>query len=83
VVSGNGAEGWRCALAGSSIYGFNIYVTRFGMSMTGDVGSLVLQIDSSYGINIMCQLVDIDVRILRSNHHRLKRYRNSFPCLRP
>jgi hypothetical protein len=37
----NGAEVWRRERADSSIYGFDICVTRVGMSMTGDIGSLV------------------------------------------
>ena len=53
LVNENGVEVWRCARPGSSIYGFDICVTRFGMSMMGDIGSLVFYVGASYGINFL------------------------------
>ncbi|KQQ60103.1 hypothetical protein ASF84_05170 [Pseudomonas sp. Leaf127] len=53
LVNENGVEAWRCARPGSSIYGFDICVTRFGMSVMGDIGSLVFGVGSSYGINFL------------------------------
>lgn len=53
LVNQNGVEVWRCARPGSSCYGFDICVTRFGMSMMGDIGPLVFHVGSSYGINFL------------------------------
>lgn len=53
LVNENGVEVWRCARPGSSCYGFDICVTRFGMSMMGDIGPLVFHVGASYGINFL------------------------------
>lgn len=53
LVNENGVEVWRCAQPGTSCYGFDICVTRFGISMMGDIGSLVFHVGSSYGINFL------------------------------
>jgi hypothetical protein len=53
LVNENGVEVWRCAQPGTSMYGFDICVTRFGMSVMGDIGSLVFHVGASYGINFL------------------------------
>lgn len=53
LVNENGVEVWRCAQPGTSCYGFDICVTRFGMSMMGDIGPLVFNVGSLYGINFL------------------------------
>lgn len=53
LVNENGVEVWRCAQPGTSCYGFDICVTRFGMSMMGDIGPLVFGVGSLYGINFL------------------------------
>jgi len=53
LVNENGVEVWRCARPGSSCYGFDICVTRFGMNMMGDIGPLVFNVGSLYGINFL------------------------------
>lgn len=51
LVNENGVEVWRCARPGSSFYGFDICITRFGMM--GDIGPLVFHVGASYGINFL------------------------------
>ena len=53
LVNENGVEVWRCNAPGSSCYAFDICVTRFGMSIMGDIGSLVFHVGASYGINFL------------------------------
>ncbi len=53
LVNENGVEVWRCKAPGTTCYGFDICVTRFGMSMMGDIGSLGFHVGSSYGINFL------------------------------
>lgn len=51
LVNENGVDVWRCARPGSSFYGFDIRITRFGMM--GDIGPLVFHVGASYGINFL------------------------------
>lgn len=53
LVNDNGVEVWRCMDPRTTCYGFDICVTRFGMSVMGDIGSLVFHVGSSYGINFL------------------------------
>lgn len=53
LVNANGVEVWRCKAPSSTNYGFDICVTRFGMSVMGDIGALVFHVGSSYGINFL------------------------------
>ena len=53
LVNENGVEVWRCKAPGSTHYGFDICITRFGMSMMGDIGPLVFNVGSLYGINFL------------------------------
>lgn len=59
LVSGVGKYGtnqiWRCTKDGSSIYGFDLVISRFGIAMYGDVDSLVFKVGSSYGIEFLAR----------------------------
>ena len=50
LVMKNGAnELWRCTNNGSSVYGFDLIISRFGMACYGDCDSLVFKVGASYG----------------------------------
>ena len=53
LVNENGVEVWRCKEPGNIFYAFDICVTRFGMSVMGDIGALVFHVGASYGINLL------------------------------
>lgn len=57
LVSGVGKYGtneiWRCTNNGSSMYGFDLVISRFGIAMYGDVDSLVFSVGSQYGIDFL------------------------------
>lgn len=46
----NGVEVWRCQKPGSHNLAFDICITRFGISVMGDIGSLAFSVGASYGI---------------------------------
>ena len=53
LVNANGVEVWRCQKPDTIHLAFDICVTRFGMSIAGDIGSLVFRVGSSYGIDFL------------------------------
>lgn len=56
LVSGAGTnEIWRCTNNGSSMYGFDLVISRFGIAMYGDVDSLVFSVGSQYGIEFLAR----------------------------
>lgn len=56
LICGSGPnEIWRCTNNGSSMYGFEIAISRFGIAMYGDVDSLVFKVGSSYGIEFLAR----------------------------
>lgn len=55
-ICGNGpTEVWRCTNNGSSSYGFDLVISRFGIAMYGDVDSLVFSVGSQYGIEFLAR----------------------------
>ncbi|MCO6057351.1 hypothetical protein NG726_11785 [Pseudomonas sp. MOB-449] len=44
---------WRCQRPGSSVYGFDITITRFGIAVMGDIDCLVFRVGSSYGMEFL------------------------------
>lgn len=48
-----GAEVWRCQTPGSIHMAFDICVTRFGIAVFGDIGSLTFSVGASYGIKFL------------------------------
>lgn len=56
LICGKGAnEIWRCTNKGSSNYGFDLVISRFGIAMYGDTDSLVFSVGSSYGIEFLAR----------------------------
>lgn len=55
VCKKNENEIWRCTNNGSSCYGFDLVISRFGIAMYGDVDSLVFGVGSSYGIEFLAR----------------------------
>ncbi|WP_281211765.1 hypothetical protein [Pseudomonas fulva] len=53
LVNENGVEVWRCQRPGEPFYAFDICVTRLGMSIMGDIGSLAFHVGDSYGISFL------------------------------
>lgn len=58
LVNESGVEVWRCKEPDNIFYAFDICVTRFGMSVMGDIGALVFHVGASYGINFLCHQSD-------------------------
>jgi hypothetical protein len=50
IASGANCEVWYCAKPGTSIFAFDIIVTRMGMAVVGDINGLVFQVGANYGI---------------------------------
>ncbi|WP_122558523.1 hypothetical protein [Pseudomonas viridiflava] len=48
-----GAEIWRCQTPGSIHMAFDICITRFGIAVFGDIGSLTFSVGASYGIKFL------------------------------
>lgn len=55
-ICGRGpTEVWRCTKNGSSTYGFDLVISRFGIAMYGDTDSLVFSVGSAYGIDFLAR----------------------------
>lgn len=46
-------EVWQCTNNGSSTYGFDISISRFGIAVHGDIGSLSFRVGSYYGMEFL------------------------------
>lgn len=56
LICGKGSnEIWRCTNNGSSCYGFDLVISRFGIAMYGDVDSLVFSVGAQYGIEFLAR----------------------------
>lgn len=56
LICGKGSnEIWRCTNKGSSMYGFDLVISRFGIAMYGDTDSLVFSVGSAYGIDFLAR----------------------------
>lgn len=55
VCKKNENEVWRCTNNGSSHYGFDLVISRFGIAMYGDVDSLVFGVGYTYGIDFLAR----------------------------
>lgn len=53
LVNNGDVEVWRCQTPGSNNLAFDICVTRYGMSVFGDIDGLVFRVGASYGINFL------------------------------
>lgn len=55
VCKKNENEVWRCTNNGSSAYGFDLVISRFGIAMYGDVDSLVFSVGYTYGVDFLAR----------------------------
>lgn len=53
LVNLNGVEVWRCQKPGSIHLAFDICMTRFGIAVHGDIGSLTFSVGTGYGIKFL------------------------------
>lgn len=53
LVNTNGVEVWRCQTPGSIHQAFEICMTRFGIAVFGDIGSLTFSVGASYGLKFL------------------------------
>lgn len=50
LANANGVEVWRCQQPGSVHLAFDICITRFGIAVFGDIGSLAFSVGAHYGM---------------------------------
>lgn len=50
LVENRTIETWRCQKPGTSIYAFDIIITRFGIAVVGDIDAMTFLVGSSYGL---------------------------------
>lgn len=50
LVNTNGVEVWRCQKPNTIHLAFDICITRFGIAVFGDIGSLAFSVGASYGM---------------------------------
>lgn len=55
LADSNGVEVWRCQRPGSIHLAFDICINRFGISMFGDIDSLVFRVGASYGLPFLAR----------------------------
>lgn len=55
LLKTNSIEAWRCQKPGSSSYAFDLTMSRYGMAMYGDTGSLVFKVGASYGLEFLAK----------------------------
>ncbi|MBD8671586.1 hypothetical protein [Pseudomonas lurida] len=53
LVKANGVEVWRCQKPGSIHLAFDICITRFGITVMGDIGSLAFSVGAGYGMQFL------------------------------
>ncbi len=58
LTDANGVEVWRCQQPGSINLAFDICITRFGISVFGDIGTLVFRVGASYGLSFLARTPD-------------------------
>lgn len=83
LVNQDGCEVWRCQNGSSTIYAFDIMMTRFGIAIVGDIDNMTFRVGSSYGIAFLagddvgyyihsklddhCKERELDAEILKSS----------------
>lgn len=65
------AEVWRARKPGSSAYAFELAITPRGMAAYGDIGSLVWEVGSSYGLEFLAN-ADDDEYVYGKLDHRVR-----------
>jgi hypothetical protein len=53
LANTNGVEVWRCQKPGTIHLAFDICITRFGIAVFGDIGSLAFSVGASYGMGFL------------------------------
>jgi hypothetical protein len=53
LANSNGVEVWRCQKPGTIHLAFDISITRFGIAVMGDIGSLTFSVGASYGMKFL------------------------------
>lgn len=53
LANANRVEVWRCQKPGTIHLAFDICITRFGIAVFGDIGSLAFSVGSSYGMGFL------------------------------
>jgi hypothetical protein len=53
LANTKGVEVWRCQQPGTVHLAFDICITRFGISVMGDIGSLAFSVGASYGVKFL------------------------------
>ena len=65
------AEVWRCKRPETTNYAFDLVISRFGIAMFGDTGSLVFNVGASYGLKFLAG-DDVEYYIHSKLDHDLK-----------
>lgn len=65
------AEVWRCKRPDTTNYAFDLVISRFGIAMFGDTGSLVFNVGASYGLKFLAG-DDVEYYIHQKLDHDLK-----------
>lgn len=50
LVDNDQMEAWRCQAPGTSIYGFDIVITQWGIAVFGDIDGLTFRVGRDYGM---------------------------------
>ncbi|QSL90498.1 hypothetical protein [Pseudomonas atacamensis] len=53
LVRANGVEVWRCQQPKTSNLAFDIAITRYGIAVFGDIGSLTFRVGAAYGMKFL------------------------------
>lgn len=53
LASNDDVQVWHCGRPKSSVYAFDIMVTRYGIAVVGDIGNLTFSVGLSYGIEFL------------------------------
>jgi hypothetical protein len=64
-------EAWRCKVPDHTNYAFDLVVSRFGIAMFGDTGTLVFNVGAAYGIKFLAG-DDVEYYIHSKLEHDLK-----------
>lgn len=65
-------EAWRAQKPGSHAYAFDLVMTRYGIAMYGDGGSLVWGVGASYGLKFLANYGDDDDYVLAKLDQRCR-----------
>lgn len=57
VASGEGSVVWRCERKGSSVYGFDLLISKYGMSMIGDINPVNWRVGLNYGLPFLARKI--------------------------